>query len=284
MTAAAMIAPRRVLLTADELDLLRRLAGDLRLPIDFRMEPPRPTPPGGWSFAGMVGSLRERGLLQSGPAGSSDSEGMTIHASVRANLAVLAAAEALVETRLQAGVEGATTQGVRAAHAVAGELGGSLVRLGEAAAVELSIFPAAGLGAELSRIVPRVGGRDPSARWPTGIVPLAALTQLEPAERAGPHMVEQVVADLRLGAGELSRARALLARACGVLQATVLVRPRMAGAPVAFGRVLWLATADGWLGLAPEPGPRGDVSVRLQPVEPEHLGAWLAPLVGQAIL
>jgi hypothetical protein len=59
------------------------------------------------------------------------------------------------------------------------------------------------------------------------------------AERAGPgavpERVAEVVADLRLGVGEQGRARALLAQARGVLQATVLVRPRRPGEPVEIG-------------------------------------------------
>jgi hypothetical protein len=243
----------------------------------------------GGGAADLVGSLRERRLVQPAQPDrpGSDSDGVTIHPSVRANLAVLAAPELLIETRVQAEMDGATRV-IRAAHAVAGELGGCLVRVGDSAAVELSIFPAVGLGAKLLRLVPPVGHPERADQRPSGVVPLAALTQLGVAERAGPgavpEVVAEVVADLRLGAGEQARARALLSQAHGVLQATVLVRPRVPGEPVAIGQVLWFATAGGWVGLAPEPGARGEASVRLRPAEPADLGGWLAPLVGQAIL
>jgi hypothetical protein len=290
MTAPTALAPRRVLLTADELDLLCRLAGDLPLPVDFRLVPRQPHPAGGrpvgvlcGGATGLVGSLRERRLVQPDPPMTTDPDRVAIHPSVRANLAVLAAPEVLIETRVQADVDGAARV-VRAAHGVAGELGGSLVRVAESAAVELSIFPAVGLGAELLRVVPPVGSPERADQRPSGVVPLAALTQLGLAEQAGPDVVAEVLADLRLGAGEQARARALLEQARGVLQATVLVRPRVPGGPVELGQVLWYATPGGWVGLAPEPGARGEATVRLRPAGPEDLGGWLAPLVGQAIL
>jgi hypothetical protein len=405
--ATGAVAARRVLLTADELDVLCRLAGDLRLPADFRMEPRRPhaadagpkdpvgvpgggvgavevpgggpkgpvgvpggggvgavEQPGGGPVgvgggpagvvggvptgsvgvpgggrvgavevagggpAGVVGggpkgpggvpgsgpatalaSLRERGLVRISAAVSEDVGGVepgrrvagdgvmgpgpeaaaagdaglvAVHPSVRANLIVLAAPELLVETRVQVDTDG-WPRVIRAAHAVAGMLGASLVRVDEAAAAELSIFPAERLGAELRRVVPPVGRPDRSARRPSGLLPLMALTQLGGAEQAGPPVVAEIVAELRLGAAELSRAHALLAQARGVLHSTVLASPRASGEPARFGQVLWYATAGGWIGVAPERGREGAASVRLEPAEPEDLGAWVAPLVGEAL-
>lgn len=50
------------------------------------------------------------------------------------------------------------------------------------------------------------------------------------------------------------------------------------------GEVQWLATDAGWVGLAPEPGDRSRMAARLVTVEPDELGAWLAPIVGQALV
>jgi hypothetical protein len=287
-TAPAAVSPRRVLLTADELELLRRLAG-LRTPADFRIVPrPEQAADGSWcdtlgeALASPVNSLRERGLVRTAPAGPGHTGVHSIHPSVRANLAVLAAPEVLVETRVQADVNG-RPRVTRSAHAVVGVLGASLVRVDEAAVAELSIFPAERLGAELERLVPPVGRPERSGERPAGLLPLAALEQLGVPGQAGAEVIAEVGAGLRLGAAELSRARALLAQARGVLRSTVLGLPPVAAEPVRFGQVLWFATAGGWVGLAPEPGRGGEAAVRLTPARPEDVDAWLAPLVGEAI-
>jgi hypothetical protein len=303
--ATATVMPRRVLLTGDELDLLRRLAGDLRLPPDFRMEPwPKQASGqasgqvGDRSRAGLDGGgtanrvrLRERGLIQTGSAAPDDTRVDTIHPSMRANLAVFASREMLVETRVQAEADGRPRM-IRAAHAVAGLLGASLVRVDEVAVAALSIFPAEALGAELGRVVPSVGRTEHSGERSCGLLPLAALSQLgvigqagpeRAGPRAGPDRVAEIVGGPRLDAAELSCARAVLAQVRGVLQSTVLVLPRAAAEPARFGQVLWYATAGDWIGVAPEPGIGGEASVRLSPADPADLCEWLSPLVGEAI-
>jgi hypothetical protein len=282
VVTAAGVEPRRAVLTADELEVLRRLAGDLRLPADFDLvdrpdgQSGEPAVDRAVAAAAAERSLTERGFLVA--AEGAGGAGAVVHPSVRANLAVFAAPELLVETRLRADVDG-RPHTARAAHAVAGGLGASLVRTNDVAAAELSIFSAEQLGAELLRVVPPVGRPERAEARPTGLVPLAALTQLGLADRGGPALFDEIARDLRLDAAEISRARTLLDQARGVLQVTVLAP----GQPARIAQVVWYATPGGWLGLAPEPGRDGTAAARLTPVQPEQLGVWLAPLVGEAI-
>ena len=100
---AAAVAPRRVLVPAEGLDLLRPLAGGQRLPADFRSQP-RPGPAPGDHPVGTLGrgagparSPRGRALLQARPDGPGDADHDIIHPPVRTRLVVLAGPEVLVE-------------------------------------------------------------------------------------------------------------------------------------------------------------------------------------------
>jgi hypothetical protein len=282
------VQPRRLVLAAAELELLRRLSGDLPLPGDFgvqrRAEPPpgQPAGPGAGigiesaALAGAARSLAARGVLQSDP----DSPlGGQPHPSVVANLRVFATPAVLLETRVQV-----DTHVVRAAHAVSGGLGASLARLGETANVELSIFPAERLGLELVRMVPATGAASRGDQRPTGLVPLEAIAELGLAEEiGGDEVVRQLAADLRLTAAEQELARALSAQATGVLHCLVIAPPRRPGEPGRVGQVLWYGTPGGWVGLAPEPTVDGRRVVRLRAADPVDLGAWVAPLIAGAL-
>ncbi len=280
MTAPAMkIQPRRLVLAAAELELLRRVSGDLTLPADFAVGQPAQAPGFGVEAATLAAagrSLAERGALRS----DSDSPlGGEPHPSVLANLQVLAAPEVLLETHVS--VDGQT---IRAAHAVAGGLGASLARLGETATVELSIFPAERLGLELVRMVPATGSAARAGQRPAGLLPLDAIAQVGLADEVGgDEVVRQLAAELRLTAAEQQLARALSTQAGGVLHCLVTAPPRGPGEPARVGQVLWYATAGGWVGLDPEPGPDDRRTVRLRPADPIDLGAWLAPLVAEAL-
>lgn len=279
MTAAAVdVQPRRLVLAAAELELLRRVCGDLALPADFTVGQPDRAPGLGVESATLAAagrSLAGRGVLQS----DSDSPlGGEPHPSVLANLRVLAAPEVLLETRVTA--DGHT---IRAAHAVAGGLGASLARLGETATVELSIFPAERLGLELVRMVPATGSASRATQRPAGLLPLDAIAQVGLADEiGGDEVVRQLAADLELTAAEQHLARALSTQAGGVLHCLVTAPPRP-GRPARVGQVLWYATPGGWVGLDPEPGPDDRRLVRLRPADPIDLGAWLAPLVAGAL-
>jgi hypothetical protein len=281
MTAAATdVRPRRLVLAAAELELLRRLAGDLPLPSDFGVQADSGAGTGigveSAALAAAARSLAERGVLQS----DSDSPlGGTPHPSVVANLEVLARPEVLLETRVQ--VE---PHPVRAAHAVSTGLGASLARLGDTAMVELSIFPAERLGLELVRMVPATGTESRAEARPTGLVPLDAIAQVGLADQiGGEEVVRQLAAELRLTASEQQLARALAAQASGVLHCLVTAPAREPGGPGRVGQVLWYATPGGWVGLDPEPAPDGRRLVRLRPADPIDIGAWVAPLVAGAL-
>jgi len=100
---AAAVAPQRVLVPAEGLDLLRPLAGGRWLPADFRSQPRAGPAPGdrpvgmlGGAAAGPGRSLRGLALLQARPDGPGDADHDLIHPPVRTRLAVLAAPEVLV--------------------------------------------------------------------------------------------------------------------------------------------------------------------------------------------
>jgi hypothetical protein len=310
-TPVLELQPRRLVLAAAELELLRRLAGDLRLPADFsvgrQVDPPpaQPAPadpasppgrsgpaspaspagPGGGvggigvesaALAAAARSLADQGVLQSDP----DSPlGGRPHPSVAANLQVFASAEVLLETRVQV-----DTQVVRAAHAVAGGLGASLARIGDTATVELSVFPAERLGLELVRVVPATGAASRANQRPAGLVPLDAVAQVGLADEiGGDAVVRELASELRLTAAEQELARALSAQATGVLHCLVSAPPRRPGEPGRVGQVLWYGTPGGWVGLDPEPTVDGRRAVRLRAAAPIDLGAWVAPLVAGAL-
>jgi hypothetical protein len=280
MTAGTVdVRPRRLVLAAAELELLRRLAGDLPLPADFSVGLAAARTGFGVESATLAAarsSLAGKGILS-----TSDSPlGTEPHPSVIANLQVLAGAEVMLQTRVQ--VDGTT---IRAAHAVAGGLGASLARLGETASVELSLFPAERLGLELIRAVPPTGSPDRAGTRPAGRLPLAAIAEVGlAAEIGGDEVVRQLASELRLTASEQQLARALSTQAGGVLHCLITAPPRRAGEPPSVGQVLWYATPGGWVGLAPDPGTTPERRpVVLRPVEPVDIGAWVAPLVAGAL-
>jgi hypothetical protein len=291
MTATIIdLPPRRLVLAAAELELLRRLAGDLPLPADFAVERPAPSPAAepaadgeargisvdSAALAAATRSLSDGGVLQADPERP---RGVEPHPSVVASLQVLAAPEVLIETRLRT-----SEHTVRAAHAVAAGLGASLARLADTATVELSIFPAERLGLELIRMVPAVGSAARGAQRPSGLIPLDALAQLGlAAEIGGNEVVQQIAADLRLTASEQAAARAFTAQVNGVLHGLVTAPPRPAPAAGRIGQVLWYATPGGWVGLDSQPVPDGRRTVRLSPADPIDLGAWVAPLIAGAL-
>ncbi|MGY1914010.1 hypothetical protein [Blastococcus sp. SYSU DS0973] len=135
--------------------------------------------------------------------------------------------------------------------------------------IELSLAPAAGLGAELARAVPEAAAvTGPTARGgapPTGALPLGLL-DAAPAGRGGPPPT----------AAEAALAGELLRRTAGSLDCLVLGG---AGGPVGAGQVSWLATDGGWVGLRPHPGGSPRRVVDVVPVRPADLGAWIAPTV-----
>lgn len=271
-SATSTLAPRRLILALDELEALRRLAGDVRLPADFRVIGELP--------AAVAATLAERGLV------SGDPGALVVHPSIVADLAVLSAPEVLVETVATVG-QGSARQALRAAHALAGPLGASLVRAEEGAGVELSIFPAERVGEEIARVVPQAARGREGVWRPEGVVALAALVELPiAAQLGGPAVVAEVAQDIQVSEQERELALALAREATGVLQATLTVPARTDSHPPAawVGAVLWYATDGGWVGLAPQPGPDGRTVARLVPAEPAELPTWLAPLLGQALV
>jgi hypothetical protein len=260
-----------------------------RLPADFQVEGRRPrlTDAGPVGAFGRVSAettvfdrLVERGLMGAGPDGA-----RRVHPALAADLAVLTAPELLVTTRAVLRPGGS---GLRAAHAVTGSSGVGLLRAAAGAGVEWSRFPGGSLGAELVRAVSALGvsaaddGRGPVPRRPAGVVPLAALVELPiAAQWAGGPVVEEIAADLGVTPAQRELAVRLAAQAIGVLEVTVAVG---GGRGPELGRLTWLPTRGGWVGLAPEPTAGPGRPVRLVPVDVDRLGGWLAPLVGQALV
>lgn len=166
-----------------------------------------------------------------------------LHPAVAGDLEVLGAPELTVV--VQAVVPGLE---VHACLAVSGARGAGLLRTGDTV-VQLSAFPAADVAVELARVVPApVEG---SASTTAEEVPLTALLDGTPGRLQG--------------------------RALGTLQATVLSAARLVGS------VTWLWDGAGWVGLEALPSRSGRPWVRLSPVLPADLGAWVAPLVAAAV-
>lgn len=165
-----------------------------------------------------------------------------VHPAVAGDLEVLGRPELAVV--VQAAVPGVE---VHACAAVSGVRGAGLLRTGDTA-VQLSAFPAVDLAVELARVVPT----------PVSGAPVPA--------------VEELPLDVLLdgAAGRLS------GRATGTLQATVLGRRGLVGS------VQWVWDGAGWIGLEALPSRAGRPWVRLVPVTPGELSAWLAPLVATA--
>ncbi|MGY1827735.1 MULTISPECIES: hypothetical protein [unclassified Blastococcus] len=117
--------------------------------------------------------------------------------------------------------------------------------------VELSVAPAARLGAELARAVPEVG-----------------------AVSGAPAAGGVAAPSGRLAVTELDRE--LGRRTGGALDCLVLGR---VGSGAGAGQVSWLATDAGWVGLRPCLGEGPARLVDLVPVQPADLGSWIAPTV-----
>ena len=275
--AAADLRPRRLVLTAAELELLRRLAGDLPLPPGFQTALDTGavrygTAPGeAASLAAAAATLASRGAVRPDPG--TDPLACQLHPAVAFNLAVLARPEVLVLTRASSG-----KVRVRAAHAVAGTAGASLARLDDRL-VELSLFAATDLGRELIRAVPEPPAGPPGPR-PAGLVPLDALERLGATLPGRPDLASQLATDLGLDPAQTEAVRALGLHATGVLHCLVTGAPAHPQAPRRVGQVVWLATPSGWVGAQPEPSSQNNRLVRLVPVRREDLGTWIAPLVG----
>ena len=140
--------PRRLLLSADALDLLRRrvLAPPLSLPPGFALDAASPS-----------GPLPEGVALPDG----------SVHPSVVGDLHLLARPEAAVTVRAaRPGLD------VTACVAVAGVRGAALLRTGDTT-VQLSCFPAGDLARELTRVVPAATA--PRRERPPEQVPLDVL-------------------------------------------------------------------------------------------------------------
>lgn len=171
-----------------------------------------------------------------------------VHPAVAGDLRVLAAPELAVTVRAALpGLE--ATAGL----AVSGVRGAGLLRTGDTA-VELSAFAGEHLARELTRVVPA----------PTSV------------QVAG---VEEVPLDDLLAGGPSSRLRG---RVTGTLHASVLAGPRQAREAGIVGSVEWVWDGGGWTGLEPLPSRRGRPWVRLVPVAPADLAAWLGPLLATA--
>ena len=274
MTATGTdLRPRRLVLLAVELELLRRRLGLAQLPPGFEVGG-QDDGNGDSAFAPVVAALADRGVVRADASGNPLA--CAVHPSVAANLAVLGRPEMLVQTKAHV-----RTTSVQAAHGVAAGLGASLIRLDDEA-VELSLFPATALGVELARAVPE-SGRVREGR-PTAVVRLEALEQVGPARQAGgSEVVSRIAAELGLGLEELAAVERLEAVATGLLQSLVFGTASGDAQAMAVGQVVWFATTEGWVGARPEPGPAGERLVRLVPVERIDLGAWVAPLVAAVI-
>lgn len=182
-----MFAARRVVLHIDELELLRVLAGGPELPADFRVEegadPSAAVDP--------LAALRARGLVVTDAA---EPGRLVVHRAIARDLAVLSAPDLLIETRVGVG-DGPRRQALKAAHAVAGAIGASLVRAESGTGVELSVFAAASLGVELRRAVPDAATAQAGAAPPTGLLALAALVELPIAADLGGSAVVAALAE-----------------------------------------------------------------------------------------
>lgn len=242
---------RRLVLTAAEWAVLvgGRLGGP---PPEFR-----PGPVGRADRDLAVAELTRRGVLRSPGGGAAEPV-----PAVAADLAVLH--HPLLTVRLAVDGRGGTRHGWFAVGA--GGVVGVLTR--PAGGVELSLAPAAGLGAELSRAVPEAavvtGSATGGGALPAGVLPLHLLDAAPPGEQPPPTAAEAALAD------------ELLRRTAGSLRCLVLGRT---GSSLGAGQVSWLATDGGWAGLRPRPATASPRLVEVVPVRPADLGVWLAPTV-----
>ncbi|MCZ2857271.1 hypothetical protein [Blastococcus sp. VKM Ac-2987] len=246
--------PRRLVLTAAEWAVLvEGRPGDL--PPAFR-----PHPVGLAERDAAVAALTGRGVLRS-PGGAAEPV-----PAVAADLAVLH--HPLLTVRLAVDGRGGARHGWFAVGA-----GGVVVVLTlPDGGVELSLAPAARLGAELSRAVPEAavvtgsateGGSPPAEVLPAGVLPL--------------HLLDGAVAGGQPPTPEeAALADELLRRTAGSLRCLVLGRT---GSSLGAGQVSWLATDGGWATLRPRPATASPRLVEVVPVRPADLGVEIAPTV-----
>jgi hypothetical protein len=277
------VAAHRLALTGPEWTLLCRRAG-VRSPDGFGVVGEVP----GREIAAAARTLSQRGIL----TGGTGDDG-AVNQSVSANLAALAAPHALVQVELS--VRG---RGLRAAYAVRGQVGASLFTLPEGA-VELSMFPAVGLGRELGRCVApppeqlapgaRIGaalaGPGAAASPPRGRLPLSALAEYAPTRAFAPPGA--LATALAVSDAEAALAAEVTRRTVGVLRCLVVSGASvsdMAGAVLA-AEVVWLLTDAGWVGLRPQPDGSGRQLVDLVPVPvgQAEIGSWLAPYLARIL-
>ena len=210
------------------------------------LPPPLSLPPGfGLEPVGGDPDRAVPELLNSGVA-IGGPKSWDVHPDVADDLRVLAHPELAVLVRAaRPGLD------VTACLAVSGPRGASLLRTGNTA-VRLSCFAADTWADELASVVPA------------------------PTEPARGRDTQEVALD-----GLLDPARAPL-HASGTLRATVLAgaRPDRSGSVV--GSALWAWDGGGWVGLDALPSRAGRPWVRLVPVAPADLGAWVASYVATA--
>ncbi|MCW2681490.1 MAG: hypothetical protein JWM62_2891 [Frankiales bacterium] len=200
-------------------------------------------PTGGGSTDEAVALLQQAGVAL--PVAGGD---WSVHPALADDLLVLAAPEVAVTVRAaRPDLE------VHACLALSGPRGAGLLRTGDTA-VQLSAFSSVDLAAELARVVPAPIGQQASGE------------------------VEEVPLDVLLD-GTGSRLRG---RSTGTLHATVFAGPRPDRAGGLVGSVEWVWDGHGWTGLEALPSRAGRPWVRLVPVVPADLGAWVAALVARA--
>ena len=265
MADTATLAPHRLRLSAAEYAyLVDRL--ELSMPPGWEPTEEADTEPA---------DLVKRGVLRG------DGDLLAVHPSVAVNLGILAAPTVMLDTKTTIG-----PRGQHCLHAVAGRLGASLFLL-EDHAVELSLYAATDLGRELIRAVPSevdseirptLGeGTGPEAL--RGRVPLNALHELGVAELLRPGDSEapaQVLGELHLPPDTARLAGRVAEATDGALVCLITAR---VDDEVRTGRVAWLHTGDGWLGLRPDT----DRMVLVEPVAREDLGVWVTPFVAEAL-
>ncbi|OLR90879.1 hypothetical protein [Actinokineospora bangkokensis] len=263
-------AAHRLVLTAAEYAFLVAKTG-LELPPDWAPAPDIAT-------GAEAGSLVAKGALR----GSGDM--VSVHPSVEMNLRVLAAPVIMFDTTATIGARGS-----RSLHAFNGVLGASLFLLPDAG-VELSLFAAVELGRELVRAVPEwstagsIGSLldDPEEAEPlAGTLPLAALHELGVAELlrdADPGATDHVLRALALPADEEAFALEVARRTDGALR---VLGTALIGGAARTVQLTWLHSDAGWVGISPVGGERR--LVRLDPVDRDDLGVWLAPYISEAV-
>jgi hypothetical protein len=225
--------------------------------------------PPGWEPGVATGvstdQLVERGVLRG------DGELLTVHPSVAKNLRILAAPRIMLDTSATIGA-----RGMHSVHVVAGPLGASLFALEDG--VELSLFGATDLGRELIRAVPDDGPGTLSGRLPVAALHEVGVAAL--SRGSDPEAVREVLGTLGLLPDEAALASAVADAGDGGLACVITA---WVGDAVRSGRVTWLHTDTGWVGVRPDPDSSGRRMVRLEPVAREDLGVWVAPYVAEAL-